>query len=319
MPAPGHLGLLLDDELNLRSGWRFAVYVAVLVAALYAAGALISMFVDPGATLDPLLFLALNTLALGVPALLALVFMMRFVDKVPLMAFGVGFHERWLRDLGVGLGLGAAMAGTLLAAAAVAGGVDVSLQARTGGFVFELAVLIGILMLAAANEELVFRGYPLQVLMFGLGPWPAFLILSVLFGLGHHLNPNATWVGTTNTALAGILLCLAYARTRSLWLPYGIHIGWNLGIGPILGFSLSGMTVGSLWVTRIDGPPWLTGGRYGPEGGVLVTGIMVLAAIVIGTTRRIDVSPSVNRVLESHRKQVAAVEPPISPVGTGGT
>ena len=174
-------------------------------------------------------------------------------------------------------------------------------------------------MVAAANEELVFRGYPLQVLMFGLGPWPAFLMVSAAFGLGHHLNPNATWVGTTNTALAGILLCLAYARTRSLWLPYGIHIGWNLGIGPIFGFPLSGMTVGSLWVTRLDGPAWLTGGRYGPEGGVLMTVTVILAAIVIGTTRRIGVSPAVNRVLESHRTQVAEVKPPKSPGGTGGT
>jgi hypothetical protein len=82
------------------------------------------------------------------------------------------------------------------------------------------------------------------------------------------------------------------------------------------------VSVDSLWVTRIDGPQWLTGGRYGPEGGVLVTGIMILAALVIGTTRRIDVSPSVNRVLQSHSTQVAAVKVdkrPISPVGTGGT
>lgn len=319
MSAGGHHGFLLDDALNLRSGWRFAVYVAVLVAALYATGALISVFVDPGSALGPLVFLALNALALGVPAWLALVFMKRFVDKLPLLAFGVGFHERWLADLALGFGLGAAMVGTLLSASALAGGVDVSAPARNGGFAVELAVLVGILAVAAANEELVFRGYPLQVLMFGLGPWPAFLILSGLFGLGHHLNPNATWVGTTNTALAGILLCLAYARTRSLWLPYGIHIGWNLGIGPIFGFPLSGMTVGSLWVTRLDGPPWLTGGRYGPEGGVLVTGIMILAAVVIGTTRRIGVSPSVNRALGSHPAQVAEVEPPISPLGTGGT
>jgi hypothetical protein len=49
---------------------------------------------------------------------------------------------------------------------------------------------------------------------------------------------------------------------------------------------------------------------------------MILAALVIGTTRRIDVSPSVNRVLQSHSTQVAAVKVdkrPISPVGTGGT
>jgi len=68
------------------------------------------------------------------------------------------------------------------------------------------------------------------VLMAGVGPFPAMVVVSAAFGLGHHMNPNASWLGTANTFLAGIRLCLAYVRTRSLWFPYGIHIGWNLGL-----------------------------------------------------------------------------------------
>lgn len=319
MNARPNLSILLDDELNLRSGWRLGLYVAVFVIALYGTGALISLVIDPATGPDLMMLLAINAMALGIPAVVALAFMKRFVDQVPLLAFGVGVHERWPRDLLAGLGIGSVMLAIYLAGTSLTGDVTFSAGPRPEGVATDLVLLVAILAVSAANEELVFRGYPLQVLMYGIGRWPAFLLVSALFGLGHHLNPNATWVGTTNTALAGILLCLAYARTRSLWFPYGIHIGWNLGIGPIFGFPLSGMSVRSLWVTEAGGPSWLTGGAFGPEGGVLVTGIMISAAFVVGTTQRIDVSPSVNSVLARHPMKVAQQRTPASPLGTGGT
>lgn len=314
-----HLPILLDENLNLRSGWRFALYVAVLVAALSATGLVISLAIEPGTPLSPLFLLAVNAASRAAAAVIALAFMKRFVDQVPLLAFGVGFHEQWARDLAAGLGISLAMVGLYLAGTSVAGNTSVTAAPEPEGYLGNLFFLLGVLAIAAATEELVFRGYALQVLMYGAGAWPAFLVMSTLFGLGHSFNPNATWVSTTNSALAGILLCLAYTRTRSLWLPFGIHIGWNLGIGPILGFPLSGTTIRSFWVTETGGPTWLTGGAYGPEGGLLVTGIMISAAVVIGTTLRFDVSPSVNRVLTRHPMKVAPVGLPTFPVGTGGT
>jgi hypothetical protein len=137
--------------------------------------------------------------------------------------------------------------------------------------------MAAVLLAAAAFEELVFRGYPLQTLMKGMGQWPAVLLMSTLFGLAHMNNPNASTLGIINTVLAGLLLCLGYLETRRLWLPFGLHFVWNAGLGLILGFSLSGINTASLWVTTVKGLDVLLGGEYGPEGGIAGTITFVAA------------------------------------------
>jgi uncharacterized protein len=138
-----------------------------------------------------------------------------------------------------------------------------------------------VLLVAAAVEELMFRGFPLQVLSEGIGVWPAVLVLSGLFGLVHLNNPNSSWLGTVNTILAGVLLSLAYLRARSLWLPYAIHVGWNAGIGFILGLPLSGLDLVSLWTTGVAGRDLILGGGYGPEGGLITTFIFGVSALFV--------------------------------------
>lgn len=296
------MSILLNESLELRSGWRFLLYVAVFVAALYATAASLSVILPEDLT-GELAFLGLNAVALAVPAVVATIFMIRFVDHVPPLAFGVGFHERWGRDFGLGLALAASMVAALVGAFAITGTLRVSLSAGDTT-VSTVSGVVLVLFVSAANEELVFRGYPLQVLMNGIGRWPAVVVMSAIFGLGHYLNPNATWLGSANTFLAGILLCLAYVRTRSLWFPYGIHIGWNVGLGPGLGFALSGIDLSSIWHTETAGADWITGGEYGPEAGLLVTGIMLAAVAAVASTGRLKVSPSLDLLLERHAGKV---------------
>jgi hypothetical protein len=76
-------------------------------------------------------------------------------------------------------------------------------------------------------------------------------------------------------------LSVAYFKTRSLWLPYGIHLGWNLGIGFVFGFPLSGIDIPSLWTTGVAGSDTILGGDYGPEGGLLATFIFATAALIV--------------------------------------
>ena len=294
------MSILLNEQLDLRSGWRFATYVAVFVIILFATAILLSMLV-PSSLDGDLGILALNAVGLAVSSVAALKIMSRFVDRVPALTFGAGFHKNWRRDLKWGVVLGGVMLGGLFGAMAFTSELNMA-----NGTVspLGLAGIVLILCVSAANEELIFRGYPLQVLMAGIGPWPAMIVMSAIFGLGHHLNPNATWLGTGNTALAGILLCLAYVRTRSLWFPYGIHIAWNLGLGPISGFALSGMNLESILLTKANGVDWITGGAYGPEAGVLVTGIMGAAIVAVGFTKRVDVSPDLNLLLTRYSGQV---------------
>jgi hypothetical protein len=105
--------------------------------------------------------------------------------------------------------------------------------------------------------------------------------LSVFFGAMHLYNPNASWLGAINTVVAGILLSLAYVNRRSLWFPYAIHVGWNVGLGFVFGFPLSGVDLASLWTTGIAGSDTILGGGYGPEGGLLATFIFATSALMV--------------------------------------
>jgi len=279
------MNILFDTSHNLRSGWKFAVYVVFFFLIWFVSGtalAIVLSLLYPGSNApdDQLTGFALNVVALAIPAVTGMLLMVRFIDRRPLKTFGVGFLPRWRRHLGSGLALAAGMVAVLMAGCFAFGYVHIGWTGRQVP-VLTLAGTLGVLLLAAANEELVFRGFPLQVLIEGFGKWPAVAFMSVLFGLVHSKNPNSSFLSTTNTIVAGILLSLAYVRTRSLWFPYGIHLGWNVGVGFILGFHLSGVDLASIWTTGIAGRDTILGGDYGPEGGLLATFIFASSAVIV--------------------------------------
>ena len=281
------MNIFLNDKQELRSGWKFAVYVALFLIIWVASGLAISMFyAKSNLGESQLTVLILNEIALLVPAIVAMLLSVRFVDRRPLHVFGVGFLPHWRRDLGLGLALAALMLATLVAGCHAFGYVRIHWTGMQVPRTTLLATLV-LLLIAAVSEELVFRGFPLQILIEGMGEWPAVVTMSVIFGAMHFNNPNASLLGWVNTVLAGILLSLAYIRARSLWLPYGIHVGWNVGLGFILGFPLSGLDLASLWTTGIAGSDTILGGGYGPEGGLLATFIFASSALVVKRGERI--------------------------------
>ena len=132
--------------------------------------------------------------------------------------------------------------------------------------------------LVAWNEELLFRGYLLVNLRDGLNtPW-AVVLSSLLFAVAHGQNPHMGWPALLGLVLAGLFLADGWLTTGRLWLPLGLHLGWNLFEGTVFGFPVSGMTFPSLVVSDIHGPTLLTGGAFGPEAGLLLVPALALGA-----------------------------------------
>jgi CAAX protease family protein len=145
-----------------------------------------------------------------------------------------------------------------------------------------LGLLLLTLFCGALAEELVFRGYPFQHLTSAIGAVPAVVAFSAFYGALHLQNPYASRWGAANSVLIGVLLSIAYLRTRALWLPWGIHVGWNLTMGFILGLPISGFRVFNLWVyTEARGPNWMTGGEYGVEASASATVVLLLGIVLI--------------------------------------
>jgi membrane protease YdiL (CAAX protease family) len=184
----------------------------------------------------------------------------------------------WIRQLGCGCLLGLLLAVLAVIPVAIWGEVAFNLPRFTSRSALRLAAVLVVLIFGALAEEMMFRGYPFQRLEEGIGPAGAIGVFSLLFAAVHLSNPGARALGLANTVLIGIVLAIAYLRTRALWLPWGLHFGWNAALGLMLGLPVSGLrNFNVLLRTTATGPQWLTGGSYGLEASA--PGVV---AIVVG-------------------------------------
>lgn len=184
-----------------------------------------------------------------------------------------------------------AAGGFLLFAATIAlialfGGYEI-----TGwGSIAGALTVVGMMCAIAVAEEVLFRGVIFRLIQHRWGTWLALAVSAILFGLVHLINPGATLWGAIAIAVeAGLMLGAAYVATGSLWLPIGLHVGWNITSVAIFGTIVSGGDAREALVTAITpGPVWLTGGSFGPEGSVIAIVVcsFVTAALLIIAHRR---------------------------------
>ena len=135
--------------------------------------------------------------------------------------------------------------------------------------------------LVAVSEEIFFRGILFRMINRRWNLWAALVISALIFGGLHIFNDNATlWSSIAIAIEAGSLLGAAYAYSKNLWLPIGIHWIWNYTQGNILGFPVSGGdNVTSVITPEISGPQWLTGGSFGAEASVIAAVIGLLISL----------------------------------------
>jgi hypothetical protein len=145
-----------------------------------------------------------------------------------------------------------------------------------------LWVAIGGAIADAVGEEIVVRGVVFRLFEESFGTLIGLLISGALFGLLHSFNHGASIVSTAAIALeAGIFLAAAYAATRSLWLPIGLHFGWNFAEGGLFGAAVSGGAHKGLFASTFTGDVQWTGGAFGPEASVVAVGVSLVASAVL--------------------------------------
>ena len=245
---------------------------------------------------------------LMLPLLLGLYWILtHFLDGRPLGSVGFAFHPRWKNEFAIGLIAGTAMLLAVAVAESLLGVARFSLDPEPGGKTALAGIwLFLMLLVAAADEELIFRGYPFQRLVDLAGPVIAVVMVSALFGAAHLRNPFQSWISTLNTALVGVLLAICYLRTRALWLPLGIHFAWNFVQGYVLGMPVSGVVFPhGIFVAKISGPFWLSGGAYGPEGSILSLGVIAAGTVYFFVSRRIETTSEMQAVGLGRRNEKA--------------
>ncbi len=289
--------IFLDESRRLRTVWRFLIFGTSFMALQIGVGMVVSVILLVGLIVsgnleqlsDPQ---QLEQVLAGVieewtPLLMAIV-------ALPLtaMTFGLLFvcrrylDRRSIASVGFvrrGLG-GSVLAGCLtgLTPIAIAAGIlAVTGGMRFGGFGFSIMaiVMIPTLVAMAFMEEIVFRSYLLQNLLDIQRPVFGVVFTSLVFWIVHALNPHvwSSAIIPLNMFGAGVILALAYLVARNIWFPTALHFGWNAAQGPLLGLPVSGMKMdGFIRLHAAETTPaWLTGGDFGLEASLVVTGLEV--------------------------------------------
>ena len=304
------IDLILNPQTRLlRSGWRATIFFMLFSSPYLIHSLRPKPEETPGhASIDigPGMILTYAVLVLWVVAVSWVC--LRFLERMNLSALGFALRGGWFGDLLKGCAVGALMIASVVILQ-VAGGTRLSFNpilrggqginwagVRTVGA--EMAAALILLILAAAFEELVFRGYAFQTLLRGAPAVIPILLFSIFFGGAHLGNPSRTFFSTANTVLAGIWLSIAYLKTRNLWFPTALHFMWNWTMGIFFGIPISGQQIGHpLFVPSGGGPDWLTGGNYGSEGGAAATAALIITTLVIWRARWLRVSPEMNAAL----------------------
>ncbi len=141
-----------------------------------------------------------------------------------------------------------------------------------------LILLIGWIV-QGAGEEIVTRGWLMNVLSARYNLPLGVILSSTLFGLMHLLNDHVSFLAILNIILVGFFFSLYALKTDNLWGVCGVHTSWNWAQGNLYGLEVSGNSIrgGSLFQTDLLGSDLFTGGAFGPEAGLAATIILVLA------------------------------------------
>jgi membrane protease YdiL (CAAX protease family) len=274
-------------DTRLSTVIRISFFIAlVIIGVFFLAGLLLQVF---GAVVA-------GTIGLFITGLFANLLTMRIFDRRPLADIGLHANGLSLRNFLIGIGCGGGSAALMLAAPLLAGTGHLVPRQDSGFAWTSLIFYLVALLFAAAGEEMIFRGYAFQLLVEKMGPFATVLPVGVIFGLAHAGNPHASELGVLNTVLWGILLGYAFLRSRDLWLPIGLHYGWN-AVLPLFGVNLSGLTIEvTRYFYRWDLTPLWSGGDYGPEGGLLAT---IFAVALFFAITRSPVQPQTAAIAKS--------------------
>lgn len=275
---------------GLRSGWKSAIFLlgsVLLMAPLMPLALHFTPKLQPGVAGEPSTWLAIEVVQVA-GSLIATALLGRFLDKRNFGYFGMPGRRAFRSEFWLGALIGSIVLTMQLAVMYLAGWFHFGSFLLHGSDVVKYGLLWAAVFLATSVfEESYCRGYVLRVLAGGIGFWPAAVLLSFFFALGHLSNKGENWWGILMLVVMGLVLAFSVWRTGSLWFAIGNHAAWNWGQTFFFGTPDSGVAPSHpLMSSAVSGSTLMSGGAVGPEGSIVALLSELLIALLVAVMYR---------------------------------
>ena len=131
------------------------------------------------------------------------------------------------------------------------------------------------------GEEIYTRGWTLTYFSKRHSILSAILAANIIFIIPHCFNLGFDLLSIINIFLVGTVFAVMFLRFDNIWICGGAHTAWNFSQGIIFGFSVSGAPTPSLLKFSQAGQNIIAGGIFGPESGLIATGVIVVSLIIM--------------------------------------
>jgi uncharacterized protein len=215
---------------GLRAGWRLLLFFTILAGIGVSLRLILATFIRIPSPATVQFSATAEILGAGSTFLLFLLvsWIMAKIEGRKVADYGLPVRKAFALQFWQGLGIGFGAVTLLLTVLRVLGVCHLDGVGLHDWDTLKYATLWGVTFLAVGfNEEFVFRGYPLFTLSTGIGFWPSAALMSAIFAIIYYFNPNETLPGLLEVALWGVMACIILRRTGNLWLPIGLHTGWD--------------------------------------------------------------------------------------------
>lgn len=214
--------------------------------------------------------------------ILTIFILLKFIENKKFKDIGFNSIKEHTKELKWGLILGAVSMIAIFAILLCTGNIILKNSITSPNFTTNALLGIVLFIIVAINEEIMCRGYIQTTLSQTGSEWVAAIATSGIFAILHLGNPNVKSTGLINIFLVGMLFSYMYIRTKSLWMSIGYHFTWNYFQGNVFGFPVSGTTQSKGIYNIISVKEnILTGGKFGPEAGILVTIVIAVGIVVV--------------------------------------
>ena len=281
------------SQKRLKSGWRVLIFFILFFAIFALAQIIIQNIIHVR-----IIMILLSQLIIPVIALGTLWLGGRYLDHRKFKDYGFTISRRWWLDFTFGIILSFLLFCVVFLfekAMSWIDLVDYFQNQREGYFGTPFFILFIVLLIfyiiVGFYEEILFRAYPITNLSEGLNKGNsiakkaligAYILSAIIFGLIQSGISDVTILGVINNILLGLFFGLPYILSGELSMSIALHISWNFVQGLIFGFPISGVQ-NKISIIAIEqgGPQLWTGGAFGPEGGLLVSIVLLVGCVFI--------------------------------------